>query len=108
MLTLKTLIYYDWDDIEKQLCEYMNIEPKYFRNYHQVVGGEYKDFWHVWIKLVYDDVRNDSYISMHIEMFKDREDMFDRFGNWIQTFLDAINKLFEELNTEEIVIHYCW
>ena len=44
------LEYYLWSDIKKEICQRMKIDKKDFRNYHNIVGGEYKDLWYEWIK----------------------------------------------------------
>ena len=44
-----TVEYFDWFDIQKEICKEMGIEEQYFRDYHKLIGGEYKDLWHEWL-----------------------------------------------------------
>lgn len=109
MLEKQTLSYYDWNDIQQFLSEKMNIDISNFRNYHKVVGGEYKDFWHVWMDIVYQDVNNDSYKTYWFDMMLDKKDsMIANRGEWVSILFDALNELQKEVNEEYIVIRYSW
>ena len=57
----QTVEYFDWFDIEKEICKEMGIEEQYFRDYHKLVGGEYKDLWHFWLEY-FDSVPNNDTI----------------------------------------------
>lgn len=58
-------VYDYYNDIQPKLCEYMGIEEKYFRSYHKLVGGDYKDMWHVFLWLNDEFKGNDSYFVMY-------------------------------------------
>lgn len=113
-LTPQKLDYYDWDDIQAYLCEAMGIEEKYFRAYHEVVGGEYKDFWHFWLWFVDDNVHNGGYSRVYLgsdyggEYFLNK--LKERFGEWALDILPAISKLSSEIDPDEdgIIIYYNW
>jgi hypothetical protein len=109
MLEKQTLSYYDWDDIQQFLSEKMNIDISNFRNYHKVVDGNYKDFWHVWMDIVYQDVNNDSYKTYWFDMMLDQKpSMIEHYGEWVSILFDALNDLQKEVNEEKIVIRYSW
>lgn len=38
----------------------MNIDEKYFRDYHEVIGGEYKELWHEWMTYFDCNIINDT------------------------------------------------
>lgn len=57
----KTVVEYDWFDIQQEICKRMGIEEKHFRRYHELVGGDYKDLWHVCLdSVVPDNMANDT------------------------------------------------
>jgi hypothetical protein len=45
----ETIEIVNFEELRTELCKEMGIDEKYFRDYHDLVGGEYKDFWHVWL-----------------------------------------------------------
>lgn len=104
MLQEKTLKYYDWDDIELHLCEKLGIYPNQFRDYHEVVGGEFKDWWLVWLTLVHDNVSNDSVRHVYISEYA-WEQAVNEHGDWVLTirpFVDGI------LGEDGIYVFYSW
>lgn len=103
MLNAMNKSVYYWDDVQNELCRLMGIDPKFFRDYHKLVGGDYKDLWHVWLKLNYDDISNDS--CKEFRSYKIEEDPEE---DWQIPFYDAIDKLLEELQTDSIMIYYSW
>jgi hypothetical protein len=117
MITAKMVPVYDWGDIEKELCVLIGIDPKFFRNYHEVVGGEYKDFWHVALDTFVPDNMSNGTI---VPMFRDDEQWFD--GNkkytgeneWKLLLLQAWNKLYDELDEQNggkdsgIAVRFAW
>ena len=105
MLEKQTLSYYDWDDIQQFLSEKMNIDDANFRDFPK----EYKDFWHVWLDITYEDVRNDSYKTYWFDMMLDKKDsMVANRGEWVSILFDALTELQKEVNEEYIVIRYSW
>ena len=109
-MELQTLEYYDWGDVETFLCETMNFDPKYFRDYHKVVGGHYKDFWHVWLTINYDSINNDTYNIFYLDdksLESVAEEIQEQYGEWALVLIDALKKLREKVGEDDIMIHYC-
>jgi hypothetical protein len=111
MIQYKTLRYYEWEDVEKFLCDEIGINQNKFRDYHTVIGGKYKDLWHVWLSITYDSIRNDSYepafFDMLLEALKD-EVIIKEYGDWISVLKAPIEKLQATVGDDHIMIHYCW
>ena len=110
-LHAQTLSYYDWDDIQQFLCNQMGIGIEQFRDYHEVVGGEYKDFWHVWISINYDQVRNDSYETCFFDMLIDalgEDGEVDEYGDWVAPLKPALEALQKEIGADEFTVRYSW
>lgn len=113
----KQVEYYDYDEVEKKLCEYMDIEQKYFRDYHLLVGGEYKDCWHVLLDVWEGSFKgNDSYFTIWSDA-SDADDLeyWDYFlerhpqYEWATPLLLALNKLHLEYgNDDRITIWISW
>lgn len=108
-LPVQTGKYYDWDDVEKFLCDSMGIPHDKFRNYHKIVGGSYKDFWHVWLSIVNNDVINGKQSDVWFDMlYDDEEAMVEEYGEWVRILFPAIEKLHYEVDDDSITILYNW
>lgn len=110
-LEKQTLTYYHWADIQKFLCEAMVIDSWHFRNYHELVGGAYKDFWHVWLEIVEGNVENDMYCTHFFNVMLDddfKKEVTQERGDWTIELYEAIEKLQKEVNVETITIFYNW
>lgn len=100
---------YDWDDIQTAMCEIIGIDKDMFRDYHKVVGGEYKDFWHVCLEqFIPDNMSNDS-----IEMMwrHDDPDCFTGDDAWKNLVLNAWNTVYDSIasNTDAgIYVSFSW
>lgn len=109
-MTPKIIQIYDWFEIQDELCKIMNIPKNKFRDYHEIVGGEYKDFWLVCLKyIVPPDMANGVIVTMyhcHIEWIEELT------GNdeWKQKVILAWNKLYNSLveHDEGIYVQFCW
>lgn len=109
MLKEKILTYYDWDDVEEFLSNAMGFDKKYFRNYHEVVGGEYKDFWHVWLQLHHYEIANDSYVVTYLDDLDETGDNLQEKYPWATELLvNAMKKLSDAIDSETITIRYYW
>lgn len=88
---------YDWNDIEKELCRIMEIPEDTFRDYHKVVGGAYKDFWHVSLSYVIPEgMTNGSTMTL---WSVDEEWLdFDENDKWKLEVIRAWNKLYETID----------
>lgn len=105
MIEQYTLQYYLWDDIEQFFCDQLKIKPSQFRDYHEVIGGEHKDLWHVWSTLNCSDIRNDSYIT-HWEAVLNWDQAEEEYGEWVKSLAPIITQLFE--SQPKIIVFYSW
>ena len=109
MIEAKTLTYYDFYDVEKYICQELGIEQILFRDYHKVVGGPYKDFWHVWIDIHYGEIQNGAYETLWFDMAYERLiKLKERYGDWIMVLEPVLKKLQQETEQEYITIQYWW
>lgn len=104
----QTIEYFDWFDIEKEICKEMGIEEQYFRDYHKLVGGEYKDLWHFWLEY-FDSVPNNDTI-----VFNDLGETMESKIDWVKIkgegwgipFIEAVYRVWDEFEIE--YIKYSW
>jgi hypothetical protein len=104
----QTVEYYDWFDIQKEICKEMGIEEQYFRDYHKLVGGEYKDLWHFWLEY-FDSVPNNDTI-----VFNDLGETMESKIDWVKIkgedwgipFIEAVYKVWDKFEIEHI--KYSW
>lgn len=103
----KTIQYYDWRDIQKQICIEMNIDEQYFRDYHKVIGGEYKDLWHEWLRY-FSDVENDTIKNVIVdELIESKIEWVKSDGKeWLEPFVIAVYKIWDDYNIQ--YVKYCW
>lgn len=107
-ITSKTVQVYQWSDIQAYMCEYLNITPKQFRNYHEVVGGEYKDLW--WEShntIIPDETNSNTIVNMR---FLEHEQYFGE-EEWKNHLLLAWNAVREHLNLkvgDNILVEFIW
>jgi len=107
---------YAWSTIEKELCKHMEIDPKYFRDFHltkpeYLSKDYYMDFWHVWMFLNYDDVSGIQ--EVWIGNVIDRFNYVSKCGDlnnkgpddWWLPLKDAVIKMSEDIE-ERIYIDY--
>ena len=115
-IKVSTLEYVDYNDIEEFICKELGIERKYFRDYHKatilengihkVIGGKYKDLWHVWTSLNYDNVSNGTYVTVWLSMMQDALDserMLRDYGDWIECLRKPLEKLQDQLGDDIVV-----
>jgi hypothetical protein len=113
-------------DIQPKLCEYMGINEEHFRSYHKLIGGDYKDFWHIFMDTMDDRFKgNDSYMIMFVpeESFEDLDEYYtsqmlkgDRYGfakkwqkhrDWSRPLYDAIAQLHRDYG-DELLVYISW
>ena len=117
----KSIILYDWNDIEKEICKVMGIAEEHFRDYHKVVGGDYKDLWHVALDLIIpDNLSNDTILYLHPFEYKLTIDHSEGsvlmnyvkgYGEWVIPFIKAYQKVILELNGNSdngVVVEFSW
>lgn len=109
------LEYVKWEDVEKELCKNIGIDRTYFRDYHNLdkSAGKYCDFWHVWIFLWGEHIKNDSYDRYFFSKFDweyHNKRAKEKYGEWAIKLVDAVKKMVEEnfKYEEEVVIYYSW
>lgn len=105
-VTPKILKYYEWEDIQLEICKKMNIKPDHFRDYHKVVGGSYKDLWHVMCEELVTEIHNGMYTHVYVTDL-----VFTGKDKWKNKFIEAWNSVITELSEndeEEIVIYFWW
>lgn len=104
--------YYNWTDVQTEICKRLNIEEGFFRNYHKVIGGSYKDIWHVWLTYIDHRLYNGEVTSVDVISPEGDipESLLKEYGEWII----PIVKIFEEVIIEysddgySINIYYYW
>lgn len=106
----QTLEYFDWFEIQKEICKEMGIEEQYFRDYHKLVGGEYKDLWHEWMRYFQHNVSNDVIVendSQYWEVESSKIEWVRRDGKeWLDSFVRAVYNVFDDNKIK--YIHYSW
>lgn len=110
MIKSKTISYHNWSDIREEICKEMNIDESHFRDYHKLIGGDYKDLWHEWHEYFEDisvvvngnTVSNDLGETLESKLSWIRQDGKD----WLEPFLNAVYKVWEDNNIENV--KYSW
>lgn len=108
MLKSQIVIYFDWRDIQSEICKEMNIDEKYFRDYHELIGGEYKDLWHEWMNYFDSELSNDTIRNVEMgERYNCKiEWVKSDKKEWLESFVAAIYKIWEDNDIE--YVKYCW
>ena len=107
MIKKQVLEYFDWDDVERFICDELNIVPAQFCVYHEVVGGDYKDLWHVWSKIHFDGLIIGRYTELHlgdIDYLMKR--IVKEFGDWVNCLRPILIKLRADLGESAMMIYY--
>lgn len=106
--------FYDGKDFERAICEKMGIPHDKFRDYHDVVGGEFKDLWHVILTLEYGEINNGQLVNV-AEWIYDWEDseskLEEAYGaeeRWWEPFLAAVEAVIEDHGGSDLYIHFWW
>lgn len=103
---------YDFFDIQREICKLMNIKNEEFRDYHRVVGGEYKDLWHEWIRYIDPELRNNTIRSVYfqdtLERYIDKVIADDK--SWLCQYIKVIDNIFSIYGDDNrcIYIQYSW
>lgn len=103
---------YDWFELQKAICEVMGISELYFRDYHRVVGGKYKDLWHVALEtIIPHGMENDTIVTMWPVEDQIEDDGFwlkDRV--WARPFFEAYASLAKEIDPEHagFLVRFSW
>lgn len=104
----KTITFFDWSDIQKEICNEMGIEEKYFRDYHQLIGGDYKDLWHAWMEYFESEVNNGAVVFNDVgESIESKIEWIKGDGkDWLEPFVLAVYKVWDDNNIE--YVQYSW
>lgn len=107
-MTQKTIEYFDWTDIQTEICKTMNLDEKYFRDYHEVVGGEYKDLWHSWLEYFDSEITNGSihYNDLGETLESKLEWIKSDNREWLEPFVKAVYEVFDKYGIQ--YIKYSW
>lgn len=102
---------YLWQDVKATICSAMSIRTEDFRDYHLVVGGHYKDIWHLWHDLVnsdieFDGVREIDLDVLHHNLINPDSRIRQKYGNWVLDLALPIAKIRQELNQSNMLIRY--
>lgn len=107
-LTSKNVEYFEWRDIKSQICKEMAIDEKYFRDYHKVIGGSYKDLWHVWLEY-FNEVHNGAIVLSDLgERMDIKIKWICQTDNkpWAEPFIKAVYKVWDDNDIE--YVKYSW
>ena len=104
----RTVQVFDWFDIQTAICDEMQINESYFRDYHKLVGGEYKDLWHVAMQsIVPDDLVNGSIVRVY--NLDDLEYSVESHGEYTREFFTAYIAVFKRMTTDDsALVEFSW
>lgn len=111
MITGKTITQYNWFDIKDEICSKMQIDENYFGNYHTLVGGDYKNLWHVALdSVVPDNMNNDTIVTMYSIDTKSIEYFVNKHGEWTREFFKAYHDVMQELDPDDngVKVLFSW
>ncbi len=94
--------------ISEQRCKEMGIDEELFRDYHKIVGGEYKDLWHAWLKYFESDISNGDIRQNDVgESMESKLDWVKSDGkDWLEPFVIAVYKVWDDNEIEWV--QYAW
>lgn len=109
----KQVTVYEWDEVEKELCKILGIEQKYFRDYHLVVGGGYKDCWHTLIDefVIPESMRNGSIVTMYWYEDLEQIERLSADEGWKIKVLVAWNQWYDSVDTGNdsgVLVEFNW
>ena len=109
----KQVTVYEWDEVEKELCKILGIEQKYFRDYHIVVGGGYKDCWHSLIDefVIPESMRNGSIVTMYWYEDLEQIELLSADEGWKIKVLVAWNQWYDSVDTGNdsgVLVEFNW
>lgn len=111
MITPELVKVYNWFDIQSEICTLMGIAEEYFRDYHKVVGGGYKDLWHVALDSIFPDtLRNDTIVTLYRIEESYVEILIAKHGEWTRAFFVAYNEVMDSLDQyiNGIEVRFSW
>lgn len=107
MVKGETVTVYDWFDIQNEICDVMGIPRDKFSNYHEIVGGDYKDLWLVALdSVVPDNMSNGVIVTMW--PIDDIKWVIKSGEEWTRPFFEAYNAVMEELDDNGVLVSFSW
>ena len=107
MIKGETVTVYEWSDIQDEICDVMGIPRDKFRDYHEIVGGDYKDLWHVAVdSVVPDNMSNGTIVTMW--PIDDIKWVIKSGEEWTRPFFEAYNTVMEELDDNGVLVSFSW
>lgn len=123
----RTTYYFDWfEDIEPEILKNLNeilvdkgIEPMNDHLYGGFLkdgkwvsvseGGEYRNYWHIFVGLWGEEIRNDHFVNIYFPDDEEgleycREKARKQYGEWAVDLVDAVEKTVHEHN--ELIMDY--
>jgi hypothetical protein len=103
----KEIRYFEWEEIQSEICKEMNIDEQYFRDYHKLIGGDYKDLWHEWMNY-FGEVRKDTIVRNILgECMESKLEWIKENGKeWLESFVKAVYKVWDDNEIE--YVRYFW
>jgi hypothetical protein len=92
----------------------MKLDPTLFRDYHSVVGGDYKDLWHVWLWWNEDcPIHNGAIIPTTwsgMMLFGNLHFEEKGYGVWVIPFFEAVETVLTKHGDKRgtLYIKYKW
>ena len=101
MLLPKSILVYNWFDIQKELCIRMGIKEEYFRQYHlHLKETEYKDLWHIVLEaIIPPNMQNDTIVTLY-DLGLNSDDK-----KWTSPLFKAYHNLMLELDPDDLGIN---
>ncbi len=108
MIKGETVTVYNWCDIQNEICDVMGISRDKFRDYHEIVGGDYKDLWRTALNsVVPDNMSNGTIVIMW--PVDDIKWVIERIQEeWAMPFFEAYNTVMQELNDNGVLVSFSW
>lgn len=105
----KQITVYSWEEIQNELCEIMEIPYDKFSDYHDIGGGDYKDFWHVCLEaFIPDNMTNGSIVKL----YDVDEGWFEGYDSWELKVIKAWNLLYTKIADEQfdsgVYVEFSW
>lgn len=112
MIKGETITVYNWHDIRAEICRVMGIHENQFRDYHRVVGGDYKDLWHVAMDAVVpQQMANGTIVTMYsFESSEEIDSLVEEHGDWTRPFFVAYHSVMDQLDPEfhGVEVRFSW
>lgn len=96
---------YEWNDLELEICTRMGITEEEFHDYGMVIGGSYKNLWHIAVNFIFPKFANGSMNGSIVTLyaFEDNSDIEDAIasaGEWTRNFITAYDSVMKEIDPD--------